>query len=433
MASYHFSVKVGAKGKALAHAEYIEREGEYALKHQEKLEAVGHGNMPEWARTQPNLFWQCADEFERKNGSSYREFEIALPRELNPQQRQALVESFVEQELGEKHAYTWAIHTPKASLEGGEQPHAHIMFSERIQDGIERGADQFFKRYNAKHPERGGCQKSNIAKSAEQRKLELVELRERFADLQNAYLEEYGHSARVDHRSLVDQGIERSPEQHLGWKGSRHSEFKDLVLEYREATRSLDQHLKYLPQYLNHRDQEQSQAEPKKLSHDEKIKVLEQQLQGHQPMVSEYQAMFEKYRKQYVDQVIGSELKKYQAQGKQIHSQIEELDQNKPMLFGKKEWEQQREDLIRDYRQVQHLHEHTKTDKRAQLLYDKSFGRDVIRNYMQQHHTELSQSHAKAQEVSKTLEQLRKEQRQQEREQLQQDQPKSRGYGMRLR
>lgn len=429
MASYHFSVKVGAKGKALAHAEYIAREGEYAVKYQEKLEAVGHGNMPQWAKARPNLFWQCADEFERKNGSSYREFEIALPRELNPQQRQALVASFVEQELGEKHAYSWAIHTPKASLEGGEQPHAHIMFSERIQDGIERGADQFFKRYNAKQPERGGCQKSNIAKSAEQRKLELVALRERFADLQNAYLEAYGHSARVDHRSLLDQGLDRAPEKHLGWKGSRHQEFKDLVLEYREATRSLDQHLEYLPRYLAHRDQEQSQAEPK-FSHDKKIKALESEVQRHQPKVSEYQALFEKYRTQYVDQVIGSELKQYQAQGKQIREQVEELDQHKPMLFGKKEWEQQREDLIRNYRQVQHLHEHTKTDKRTQLLYDKSFGREVIRPYMQQHHPELSQYYAQAQDLAKTLEQLRKEQRQKEREQLKQDQPKSRGYGM---
>ncbi|RUT72629.1 MobA/MobL family protein, partial [Ancylomarina longa] len=156
------------------------------------------------------IFWQCADEYERKNGSTYREIEIALPRELTPQQRKELVQTFVEQELGEQHAYTWAIHTPKASIEGGEQPHAHIMYSERLQDGIERSPDQFFKRYNSKNPERGGCQKSNTAKTAEQRKTELVELRERFADLQNAYLEEYGHADRVDHRSLADQGIERS-------------------------------------------------------------------------------------------------------------------------------------------------------------------------------------------------------------------------------
>ena len=38
MASYHLSVKVGVKGKAPAHAEYSEREGEYKLKNKEKLE-----------------------------------------------------------------------------------------------------------------------------------------------------------------------------------------------------------------------------------------------------------------------------------------------------------------------------------------------------------------------------------------------------------
>ena len=101
MASYHLSVKVGVKGKASAHAEYIEKRGEYKLKNNEKLEAVEHGNMPEWAQDNPNLFWQCADEFERKNGSTYREIEIALPRELTLQQRKELVQTFVEQELGE--------------------------------------------------------------------------------------------------------------------------------------------------------------------------------------------------------------------------------------------------------------------------------------------------------------------------------------------
>ena len=57
MASYHLSVKVGVKGKASAHAEYIEREGEYKLKNNEKLEAVEHGNMPEWAQDNPCLLY----------------------------------------------------------------------------------------------------------------------------------------------------------------------------------------------------------------------------------------------------------------------------------------------------------------------------------------------------------------------------------------
>ena len=261
MASYHLSVKVGAKGKALPHANYIAREGDYKTRQGEKLEATEHGNMPEWAKENPSLFWQCADQYERKNGSTYREIEIALPRELTPEQRKDLVKEFVDQELGNKHAYTWAIHTPKASIEGGEQPHAHIMFSERTQDGINRSPDQFFKRYNSKNPDRGGCQKSNTAKTAEQRRTELTALRERFANLQNRHLEKNGHESRVDHRSNADRGIAQQPEKHLGWKGSKNPQFKDLILEYRESMKSLNAHVHYLPKHLEKLDKEQPQQQ----------------------------------------------------------------------------------------------------------------------------------------------------------------------------
>ena len=413
MASYHLSVKVGVKGKASAHAEYIEREGEYKLKNNEKLEAVEHGNMPEWAQDNPNLFWQCADEFERKNGSTYREIEIALPRELTLQQRKELVQTFVEQELGEKHAYTWAIHNPKASIEGGEQPHAHIMYSERLQDGIERSPDQFFKRYNSKNPERGGCQKSNFAKTAEQRKTELVELRERFADLQNAYLEEYGHTDRVDHRSLADQGIERSPEKHLGWKGSQNQDFKDLVLEYREATQTFQTYIDYLPKHLASLDQEQQKEKPKPLTDEQKRKIVNQKIEEANKNTSEYKALFEKYRTQYIENTTKSELKEYQKQGADIRVKIEELDKNKPMFFGKKDWSEKRENLVREYSEIKHLHDHTKNEKKIQRLYDQRFGREAVIKHIEKNHPELNQKYAKSQEFLKALEQLRQQQKQQ--------------------
>jgi hypothetical protein len=417
MASYHLSVKVGAKGKAAAHAEYIEREGEYKLKHQEKLEATEHGNMPDWAQDDPNLFWRCADEFERKNGSTYREIEIALPRELTPQQRKGLVQVFVEHELGDKHAYTWAIHTPKASIEGGEQPHAHIMYSERIQDGIERGPDQFFKRYNSKQPERGGCQKSNTTKSAEQRKTELVELRERFADLQNAFLEEYGHTDRVDHRSLADQGIDRTPEKHLGWIDSQKQESKDLLLEYREATQSFETHRHYLPKHMAKLDQEQQQTEPKPLTHDEKIKIANQKIAEAKAITAEYQQLLEKYRTEYVDQSVKKELKGYQQQGAGIRSQIEDLDQNKPMLFGKKDWDEKREKLVNEYQGIKSLHDHSKAEKRTQLLYDQRFGREASIKQIEKNHPDLAENFKKAQELLKALAQLREHQQRQEKAQ----------------
>ena len=429
MASYHLSVKVGAKGKASAHAEYIEREGEYKLKNNEKLEAVEHGNMPEWAQDNPNLFWQCADEFERKNGSTYREIEIALPRELTPQQRKELVQTFVEQELGEKHAYTWAIHNPKASIEGGEQPHAHIMYSERLQDGIERSPDQFFKRYNSKNPERGGCQKSNFAKTAEQRKTELVELRERFADLQNVYLEEYGHKDRVDHRSLADQGIERSPEKHLGWKGSQNQDVKDLVLEYREATQTFQTYIDYLPKHLASLDQEQQKEKPKPLTDEQKLKIVNQKIVEANKNTSEYKALFEKYRTQYIENTTKSELKEYQKQGADIRAKIEELDKNKPMFFGKKDWSEKRENFVREYSEIKHLHDHTKNEKKTQRIYDQRFGREAVIKHIEKNHPELSQKYAKSQEFLKALEQLRQQQKEQERAQ-QKEKSKDKGFDM---
>jgi hypothetical protein len=212
VASYHCKVNVGGKGKGAAHAAYISREGKYSgSKRYEDLEATAFGNMPLWAEHNTAHFWNAADEHERANGATYREIEVALPRELDPAQRRALVEDFVHKALGDRHAYQWAIHTPKASLEKGEQPHAHIMYSERKRDGIDRDPARYFKRYNSSDPRRGGCRKDSAG--TEER---LEATRKLWADVQNAHLEHHGHAARVDHRSLKVQGIDRQPEKHIG-------------------------------------------------------------------------------------------------------------------------------------------------------------------------------------------------------------------------
>lgn len=242
MATYHLTVKAGAKGKAAPHAEYISREGKYSGRDRyEDLEATAYGNMPKWAEQNPAHFWEASDQNERANGTAYREIEIALPRELNPKQRRELVEEFVSQTLGDKHAYQWAIHTPKAALEKGEQPHAHIMYSERRRDDIERDPSHYFKRYNAKNPEKGGNQKGDSGGTKternEKRKAELLALRESWATLQNKHLERHGCAVVVDHRSLKDQGSDRTAEKHLGGSGVRQLDAGSIsaLLEYRAA------------------------------------------------------------------------------------------------------------------------------------------------------------------------------------------------------
>ena len=219
MATYHLSVKFGGKGQAANHADYIERKEKY--RDRQDLEYSAHGNMPEWARDNPSHFWQAADQFERANGSTYRELEIALPRELTAEQRLELVQDFVRQEAGERHAWSFAIHNPKASIDGGEQPHAHIMMSQRVNDGIERTPEQYFRRYNARYPDRGGAKKDSGNLTPTQQKEQLRELRKRWEVKHNEHMRKHGFERGfIDCRTLKEQGIERRPEVHLGFEAA---------------------------------------------------------------------------------------------------------------------------------------------------------------------------------------------------------------------
>ena len=73
------------------------------------------------------------------------------------------------------------------------------MVSERGLDGHERSREQWFRRYNAKAPEKGGAKKSRTMMSREWVK----DTREAWAREANEALERAGREERVDHRSLA--------------------------------------------------------------------------------------------------------------------------------------------------------------------------------------------------------------------------------------
>ena len=226
MAVYHLKVSIGSRSggqSAGAKADYIEREGNYE-KDREELEHKEHGNMPEWAKDDPGAYWEAADEHERANGRLYREIQFALPKELNEEQRRELASSFAASVTeGERLPYTLAIHRGGPN---GENPHAHLMFSERPNDGIERGKEQWFKRYNAKAPEKGGTQKSRAAMP----QAWLEDTRKAWEREANAALERAERGERIDHRSLAERRdvaersgdlqqaaeLSREPNVHLG-------------------------------------------------------------------------------------------------------------------------------------------------------------------------------------------------------------------------
>jgi hypothetical protein len=213
MATFHHRIKSGKKGTAANHAAYISRQGKHSDR--EDLVESGFGNMPSWAEENPVKFWKLADKHERANSAVYREHEIALPSELTPEQRRELVDGLIRELVGEK-AFQYAVHESKSSLEGATNTHVHLMKSDRIQDGINRPPAIWFRRYNRKDPESGGCKKATGGKNRLVLRDELIETRRKCAELQNTVLARYGHDARVDHRTLRQQGINRNPERHLG-------------------------------------------------------------------------------------------------------------------------------------------------------------------------------------------------------------------------
>ena len=224
MAVFHLQASFGSRvggQSAAAKADYIEREGRYDGDAAE-LEHSESGNMPEWAEDDPHAYWEAADAHERANGRLYSELQFALPVELDEGQRRDLASTFAQQMTGgERLPYTLAMHRG-----GGENPHCHMMFSERGNDGIERSVEQWFRRYNAKAPEKGGARKSRAAKAGDW----LDKTRETWEREANRALERAGRGERIDHRSLAERREEanragdleraaelsREPNVHLG-------------------------------------------------------------------------------------------------------------------------------------------------------------------------------------------------------------------------
>lgn len=212
MAIFHLSVKTVSRSagrSATAAAAYRagckitdERTGEihdYTRKGGvESAAVILPDNAPEWARDRAQL-WNAAEQAEkRKNSTVAREFEIALPAELSPAEREKLAHDFAR-ELVNRHgmAADVAIHAP--GKEGDNRNHhAHILLTTR-----RLGPDGLGEKTRELDDQKTGK--------------ELVkQWRERFATLQNERLREAGHVVQVDHRSHAERGLEAEPSRHLG-------------------------------------------------------------------------------------------------------------------------------------------------------------------------------------------------------------------------
>lgn len=209
MTTFHCSIKKGKTGNAKLHCDYINREGRYANgKIKEELVYKEAGNLPSWAKT-GSEFFECADLYERKNGNAYMEFEVALPNELSLDDNIKLVKDFVNKNIGDNKVYAFAIHQKKASLDNTQdQPHAHIMFSEKIITDKKhcKPSYKFFKQFYRKKPELSGYEKDDrFFRTPHDSAVAFKKVRESWANHINEAYAAKGLDLEVSHLSLAEQ------------------------------------------------------------------------------------------------------------------------------------------------------------------------------------------------------------------------------------
>ena len=212
MAIYHLSVKPVSRSSgrsatasaAYRAAERIDdrRTGEihdYTRKGGvESADIVLPDNAPTWASDRAAL-WNAAELAEkRKDACVAREYEVALPSELPPEERRRLAVDFAKAMANrEGCAVDVCIHAPGR---GGDNRnhHAHLLRTTR------------------KVEDEGLGEKLDTEKAGRNRKEDLEDVRAQWAELVNERLRQHGVNERIDHRSLEAQGIDRAPTQHMG-------------------------------------------------------------------------------------------------------------------------------------------------------------------------------------------------------------------------
>lgn len=181
---------------------YINRSGKYE-RDKDDLVFAADCNMPDFAKHNALIFWENADEHERSDARICLELELNLPSELKTVEQQiAVVEIYIKQlnERAGRFPISYAIHSDK----NGTNPHVHLMLSERTLDGIERPAEQYFRRGNSKNPERGGAIKSRWWHD----KKNVFWSRAAWAESCNQVLIANGFDARFDPRTKLAQRAE---------------------------------------------------------------------------------------------------------------------------------------------------------------------------------------------------------------------------------
>lgn len=226
MAIYHCSISVYSRGKgetatgaACYRAGLAMTDERTGIEHNytkrkgvEHFEIVVPTGSPEWAKNPSQLWNQVEKSEKRKDASLARDFEISLPHELNPEQREKLAVEITEKLVSKfGFAAMYAIHSPDGK-EDNRNHHVHILTSDRKLE-----TTGFTGKVKELNMFTGGKEST-------------LWVREMVANTINEHLRGAGIQETVSHKSLIDQQadaadrgdlkqailLNREPTQHIG-------------------------------------------------------------------------------------------------------------------------------------------------------------------------------------------------------------------------
>ena len=221
MAIYHFSVQVigRASGRSAVsaaayragerlHDERLDRDHDFrARSGVEHSEIMLPENAPEEWRDRERL-WNDVEAFEKREDAQLaREVEFAIPREVTKADGIKLARDFVQSEfVASGMIADLNVHWDIGS-DGQPKPHAHVMLTMR--EATPEGFGQKVREWN---------DHENVER-----------WRESWADHVNSRLAELDIDARIDHRSLAEQGIDLEPQSKIGGPAQRMEEAGQLA------------------------------------------------------------------------------------------------------------------------------------------------------------------------------------------------------------
>lgn len=234
MAIYHCSIKIGSRSKgqsAIAASAY--RSGtklhdfetgltsDFTLKRGVIFSEISLCKNAPSEYSDRETLWNAVHKIEKnQNSQLWREFEVALPQELNREQQKEAVRMFVNKLTEQGMCVDWALHD-----KGDGNPHAHIMTTMRSIEPSGKWVPKCRKVYDL--DENGKRILQKIDKSGRKQykshkenyndwneKERVEEWRSYWAECCNVFL---SSDRQIDHRSYDRQGAEQIPTIHEGY------------------------------------------------------------------------------------------------------------------------------------------------------------------------------------------------------------------------